>query len=369
MNIQFGFNNQYDGHEGELIRMAISEPILRSIRKKNYPFFLTFNRIVAADFDANYVREQLQKLGQVFTLSGSWNIVLGADFFAILSFDLMNDARHLSKVTVEVYSTTNAKVKDKTAALQSILAGMTGGVVCEVVWYYDSGSYDYDSIYELLADKIVTEAYPFIPRLQDVAKEYAESNESVLVLLGEPGTGKSRLIRYLIRKMAEQRQTNHAKVFYTSQQKVLDGEGMFTEFRTSDAMALILEDADYHLGKRSDGNDVMTRLLAASDSFISDGRKKIILSTNLASLHHIDAALLRPGRCFGIVETRKMNRAEAQDFFKVVAPEKKIMLEKELYTLAELYRLLNPGNAFVRQLSDTVRYMPAEKRGFGFAVE
>jgi energy-coupling factor transporter ATP-binding protein EcfA2 len=368
MNNMFTLNKPFNAGDNDIVRMALAEPVLRKLRKKNYPFFATFNRIVAADFDANIVRGQLQAHGEVVTLDGNWNIVIGSDFFATLTVDSMGDARHLSKVTVEIYSSNINALNRRVAALQAILANIAGGVVCEVLWYYGSDSYDYDNIYEMLGDTILNEAYPFIPDLPEIAREYAESRESVLVLIGEPGTGKSRLIRYLIRAMAEQSGTNHAKVFYTSQQNVLDGDGMFTQFRTSDAMALILEDADYHLGKRSDGNDVMTRLLAASDSFIADGRKKIILSTNLATLHHIDAALIRPGRCYGIIETRKMTRGEAQLFLKAVAPDRHITLDSELYTLAELYRLLNPGNETVRQLSDTLRFNPAEKRAFGFAA-
>lgn len=368
MNNIFSFNKPFNGGDNDFVRMAIAEPVLKKLRKKNYPFFATFNRIVATDFDANNVRGQLQASGEVVTLDGNWNIVIGTDFFATLSIDSMSDARHLSKVTVEIYATTISALNRKIAILNTVLANISGGVVCEVLWYYGRDAYDYDNIYEVLGDTILNEAYPFIPDLSKVAKEYAESRESVLVLIGEPGTGKSRLIRYLIRMLAEHSGTNHAKVFYTSQQNVLDGDGMFTQFRTSDAMALILEDADYHLGKRSDGNDVMTRLLAASDSFISDGRKKIILSTNLATLHHIDTALIRPGRCYGIVETRKMTRIEAQNFLKAIAPDKQITLDSELYTLAELYRLLNPGNETVRQLSDTLRFNPIEKRAFGFAA-
>ena len=88
----------------------------------------------------------------------------------------------------------------------------------------------------------------------------------------------------------------------------------------------------------------------------------------MASLNGTDDALLRPGRCFGVIETRKFTRNEAQRFFEAIAPGRNIVLENELYTLAELYRLLSPHAESVRQLSDSARYKLASKRSMGFAA-
>jgi len=73
---------------------------------------------------------------------------------------------------------------------------------------------------------------------------------------------------------------------------------------------LVLEDIDINLQSRRNGNTFMTKLLSGSDGLIKNS-KKIIMSTNLSNVNDIDEALLRPGRMFDLLRTRKLSYEEA----------------------------------------------------------
>jgi ATP-dependent 26S proteasome regulatory subunit len=111
---------------------------------------------------------------------------------------------------------------------------------------------------------------------------------------------------------------------------------MFIKFITEQSInAFIVEDADNFLAPREDNNPVMHKILSASDGIISiPNKKKMIFSTNLESIDHIDAALIRPGRCFDIL---KFNELEYDDA-KIIAEKYEIenVPNKDTMTLAEL---------------------------------
>lgn len=358
-----------DDSNADFGTMLLLAPLMAKIRKAVLPYFWTFESIISSTVDANSIREQLMTIGSVFSINGNWTYLRTRHALITVEMGRMNESTQFTKYTFSIHASSRAHLQDMREQLEEIVNKHRIGLVCETRWFYGSSSYEYESILETMNDTVVPEAYPFISNLDDMILEYARSNESILLLIGEPGTGKSRLIRYIIRKMAAVQSLQHIKLFYTSNATLLNGDSIYSDFRTSDASAFILEDADLHLSSRADGNNVMTKLLSSSDSFITaDTNKKIILTTNLTSLNSTDEALLRPGRCFGVIETRKFTRVEAQRFFDAIAPSKSIKLENELYTLAELYRLLSPHAETVRQLSDSARYKLAAKRGIGFAA-
>lgn len=135
---------------------------------------------------------------------------------------------------------------------------------------------------------------------------------------------------------------------------------MFVNFLNNGYDAIVLEDIDYDLNSRKEGNTFMYKLLNSSDGIISSNNKKIILSTNLPSVKDVDEALLRPGRCFDVLKTRNLTRNESEDFLKNF--NSSIDLSKDNYSLAELYRLIN--NRSENRLLDDNR----EKIKIGFKL-
>jgi ATP-dependent 26S proteasome regulatory subunit len=89
-----------------------------------------------------------------------------------------------------------------------------------------------------------------------------------------------------------------------------------------------------------------------SDGLIKFPSKKVIFTTNLDDFKKVDEALLRPGRCFGMIKCRPLTYDEAEAAAKVAGlrvPEK-----KRDYTIAELF---NP---------DTQIELTSETRRVGF---
>lgn len=174
----------------------------------------------------------------------------------------------------------------------------------------------------------IPEAYPWLPKsLTEYIDEYLNSSASVLILIGPPGTGKTTFIKNLIHRSG-----GDAKVTYD--ERVMNSDGIFANFIESDTRFMIMEDADAFLKARTDGNTMMHRFLNVSDGLISAEGKKLVFSTNLPSIRDIDEALMRPGRCFDVVEFRPMTRKEAEAVADTVGIELRDGTE---FTLAEVF--------------------------------
>ena len=173
-------------------------------------------------------------------------------------------------------------------------------------------------------------AYPWIEKdLSDYIDDYINSDASVIILIGPPGTGKTTFIKNLIHRSG-----SDAKVAYD--ESVMNGDGLFAGFIEDDSRFLIMEDADAFLQSRADGNTMMHKFLNVSDGLISAADKKMVFSTNLPNRTDIDEALMRPGRCYDVVEFRALTREEAQAVIDETGcgslPE-----GKEQITLAEIF--------------------------------
>jgi hypothetical protein len=190
-------------------------------------------------------------------------------------------------------------------------------------WHHTSGyGLDHTSFDELTTDVVHDEAYPTLGTpVHDFIGNYLRAEETVLVLLGSPGTGKTKLVRVILGALSE-RKNESALVMYTADKRALEHDEIFVKFITGPYEALVIEDADHLLLARSDGNHDLHRFLAIADGVVRAAGRKIIFTTNLPNINSIDEALLRPGRCFASVRTRPLNREEvALLIAKIVAEE------------------------------------------------
>lgn len=199
-----------------------------------------------------------------------------------------------------------------------------------IEWVY---SPDGDSVrVPLNTDRLPRECmYPWLNgrKLKDYYEAFMDSSANILLLLGVPGSGKTTFIRGLLHETK-----SSASVTYDP--NILTRDSFFADFLESeDTSVIVLEDADNFMRSRAEGNDMMHRFLNLGDGLVSTSRKKLVFSSNLPSLRDVDSALLRPGRCFDMVEFSDLNSEQAYSVAKEFGMSRYFEKGKR-YTLAEV---------------------------------
>lgn len=169
-------------------------------------------------------------------------------------------------------------------------------------------------------DSLIVEMYPRID-VEEMMHLYSESNESNLILTGEPGTGKTCFTKMMMAAYALDKE-NDITVVYVKDRELLRKDSFWANIGQSRPDIIVLDDLDDELLPRSEArNDIVNNLLSYSDG-IFDVETKIIITTNLTD-NSIDKALVRPGRCFDILKLPHLSAAEAKSIWVDVykAPE------------------------------------------------
>ena len=136
-------------------------------------------------------------------------------------------------------------------------------------------------------DLFYGEKFPY-----DTLKDFiTEETDNLMLLHGDPGTGKSNLIKHLITK-------SEKKVIYIppSMLSVISSPGFVTFMMDNKNSILLIEDAEEVLSK--DRNSATNNLLGLTDGFLKDALQLKVIATFNCKVSNIDPALMRKGRLY-----------------------------------------------------------------------
>lgn len=274
---------------------------------------------------------------------GSYDVLMrraGDDaiiFFAMIGFD---EGKQIFAERRLHFSVTLWGGHDQVRAIDAAMREKFGrSRLARIMWWYlaEHGP-DYRSITMEPPPPIHDCFYPWLGEpVNEYLDRYLASPASVLFLMGDPGTGKTSLIRHLIYE-------RQLKAVITYEEKLINSDEMFVDFLAQDGDAvLVIEDAESLLGSREGGgNSLMARFLNVSDGLVRMSGKKIVFTTNQNDFRSVDPALVRPGRSFDALRARALTYEEACRAAAVAGLPPPI--ERAEITLADLF---NPN---VRQL-------------------
>jgi len=200
------------------------------------------------------------------------------------------------------------------------------------------------------------EFYPYLGgSVHELFAQFMASDETVMILSGPPGTGKTSAVSAAIDLL-------HILPIYAKKTDVIaDRDFVDFVFETSDKYMnqiggtaarsradlfegsplldrellgkklgdfhrkavqkveeprvpmVICEDADILLAPRIMGNTLMGNLLNETDGISSNTSRKVVFLTNIVDRKNIEEALMREGRCFAVVDFRLLTPEEAVD--------------------------------------------------------
>jgi hypothetical protein len=187
--------------------------------------------------------------------------------------------------------------------------------------------------------------------VDSVISESMTKNEAGIVLLhGDPGTGKTTYIKHLISKFQ-----NKEFVFIQNDfVKDLLKPSFISFLLNNKNVILIIEDAEKVVITRENASDdsVVSTLLQLTDGLFSDFLNIKVICTFNTTIDRLDKALLRKGRMI------------AKYKFSPLAPEKAAALARKLghenvtgsLTLADIFGLDKPG--FNQATQKTIGFFP-----------
>lgn len=270
-----------------------------------------------------------------------------------------HDKGNYCSCVFQMWAESRLHAEEAAARLQSIAGELRLRDETFVIdWYFCVGNdLRSASFEEAASDVLLDEAYPSLGApVVDFVRGYLEAPDSVLILLGPPGGGKTRLVREILASMTRRKGEN-AEVMYTSDKRALSSDELFVQFITGTHDALVIEDIDHLLKARTSGNEEMHRFLGIADGIARAQGRKIIFTTNLPNVTDIDPALTRPGRCHAVKTLRGLEFAEAQRLVQRIcgadvarAANAVDMLNQagaRSYSVAQVYRAAEMGTFLI----------------------
>ncbi len=156
-----------------------------------------------------------------------------------------------------------------------------------------------------------------------MCSEYGKSSEPILILHGEPGTGKTCLIKKIIDRFN--------RVAYVKGESAINSDDLWMHLGRHNYDLVVFDDIDTQICER---NNFVSQLLSYSDGILED-RAKIVITTN-KDAGNVDMALLRPGRLFDMISLEPLSTNEAVKIWPLLSKKDMPSFPNSKITQAEL---------------------------------
>lgn len=257
-----------------------------------------------------------------------FDIIIDPDTEETVGFEIHTSSIKISETIYNIISPYFYKGKNAYIEFNHFYTTKTGSIEkAKAIKDYD----DYADVSKLY--------YPFL-NTDEMFKQFMLSKETLLVLTGEPGTGKTKIAELAFKYLIENPDiisgnseinpiddTIAIRVGYIKNPEILSRDEFWVNLSHTDEPydLIVLDDIDYMLTSRTNSNDgyksnikdsFISNFLSFSDGlFSSEYSTKFILATN-QGIDHIDQAIIRKGRCFDILSFRKLTKKEAINIWK-----------------------------------------------------
>ena len=256
----------------------------------------------------------------------------------VASIDWNYESTHTG-ITVSISSKS---IKACLNYIEAIKNALSQFIISDTSIYYNILQYDnallhetnYQDILELDFNPLAT---PFIKNVDQYIENFLNSKAPVLILQGEAGTGKTTFVKQILKVMQKQILQNRDlfKVTYSFDENIFYSSDFYKQLIFDDYDVQVYEDINQVLHKNQDEEiNPINKFLSVTDGLISK-YKKIIITTNIESKHQLNPALLRPGRCYDVIEFRKLEGIEIDNLCDSCA--KDLHLQTESINLSEFY--------------------------------
>ena len=166
---------------------------------------------------------------------------------------------------------------------------------------------------------------------QKIDSSITSKNSGLILLYGNPGTGKTTYIKNLISK---HRKSNFIFIQNEFVNNLLDPDFISFLLKQRNAI-LVIEDAEKVIASRDQFNEasVVSTILQLTDGLFSDYLNIKIICTFNTNISKIDTALLRKGRMIAMYEFKPLNLEKTNHLLKSIGENS----SKEALTISDIF--------------------------------